>query len=47
MVIAFIGNNFKYEIEAVTKLFLPLQSFEFLFEEIPDSTDNFCIVLEI
>lgn len=44
MVIAFIGNDFKYEIEAVTKLFLPLQNFEFLFEEIPENADNFCIV---
>ncbi len=44
MVIAFIGNNFKYEIEAVTKLFLPLQNFEFLFEEIPENAENFCII---
>lgn len=33
MTICFIGNSFKYEIEAVMKLFLPLTAFDFLFEE--------------
>ena len=35
MTICFIGNSFKYEIEAVMKLFLPLVTFDFLFEEQP------------
>lgn len=33
MTICFKGNSCKYEIEAVMKLFLPLESFEFIFEE--------------
>ena len=33
MTICFNGNDFKYEIEAVMKLFLPVTSFEFLYEE--------------
>ena len=44
MIICFIGNTFKYEIEAVTKLFLPLKTFDFLFEEIPDGDGDICIV---
>ncbi len=33
MTIGFKGNSFKYEIEAVMKLFLPLITFDFVFEE--------------
>lgn len=43
MTICFKGNTCKYEIEAVMKLFLPVVTFEFLFEEDTDSSD-FCIV---
>jgi oxygen-independent coproporphyrinogen-3 oxidase len=43
MTICFKGNECKYEIEAVMKLFVPVQTFEFLFEETVDSGD-YCIV---
>ena len=43
MTICFKGNSCKYEIEAVMKLFLPLVTFDFLFEETVD-TGDFCIV---
>ncbi len=43
MTICFIGNNFKYEIEAVVKLFFPVEKFEYLFEEYPVNGD-FCII---
>ncbi len=43
MTICFIGNNFKYEIEAIVKLFLPVERFGYLFEEYPTGGD-FCIV---
>lgn len=43
MTVCFIGNGFKYETEAVLKLFLPIVTFDFLFEEYPDSGD-FCII---
>jgi len=33
MTICFNGNDFKYETEAVMKLFLPVTNFEFLYEE--------------
>lgn len=33
MTICFKGNSCKYEIEAIMKLFLPIKTFEFLFEE--------------
>ncbi len=33
MTICFNGNDFKYEIEAVMKLFLPVTTFDFLYEE--------------
>lgn len=39
MTVCFIGNSFKYEIEAVLKLFLPIVTFDFLFEEYPESGD--------
>ncbi len=32
MTVYFIGNSFKYEIEAVMKLFFPLESFDFVFD---------------
>lgn len=40
MTICFIGNSFKYETEAVMKLFLPLVTFEFLFEEASSDGDT-------
>lgn len=43
MTICFKGNNYKYEIEAVMKLFLPMQSFEFLYEETVSNGD-YCII---
>ncbi len=43
MTICFIGNNFKYEIEAVVKLFFPVEKFEYLFEEYPKNGD-FCVI---
>lgn len=39
MTICFIGNSFKYEVEAVVKLFLPIVTFDFLFEEYPADGD--------
>ena len=44
MTICFFGNSFKYEIEAVMKLFLPLKTFEFLYEELPAGEVDSCIV---
>ncbi len=43
MTICFIGNTFKYEVEAIVKLFLPPIKFSYLFEEYPQGGD-FCIV---
>lgn len=43
MTICFKGNECKYEIEAVMKLFVPVQTFDFLFEE-EISEGDFCIV---
>jgi len=46
--LVFSGNNFKYELEAVSKLFFPAQSFGFIFldteenPELPD--DNFALI---
>lgn len=34
MVIFFSGNSFKYEIEAVMKLFVPIDSFDFIFDDL-------------
>ncbi|MCM1024255.1 MAG: coproporphyrinogen dehydrogenase HemZ [Prevotella sp.] len=39
MTICYIGNSFKYETEAVLKLFLPIVTFDFLFEEYPKGGD--------
>ncbi|MDE6596240.1 MAG: hypothetical protein K2K44_09550, partial [Oscillospiraceae bacterium] len=44
MTICFIGNSFKYEIEAVMKLFLPLVTFDFLFEEQPPQSGDICVI---
>lgn len=39
MTICFNGNDFKYEIEAVMKLFLPVETFEFLYDETAEEGD--------
>lgn len=44
MTICFNGNNYKYEIEAVMKLFLPVQSFEFIFDGEVSKSEDYCIV---
>lgn len=44
MTICFISNSFKYEIEAVMKLFLPLVTFDFLFEEQPPQSGDICVI---
>ncbi len=47
MTILFKGNNFKYEIEAVIKLFFPGLCFDFLYDvEIPAEGDVFAAVCE-
>ena len=43
MTICFKGNQCKYEIEAIMKLFLPIVTFDFLFEETVSEGD-FCII---
>lgn len=43
MTICFSGNSFKYEVEAVMKLFFPVTNFTFLFEEIKTEGD-YCII---
>ncbi len=43
MTICFIGNNFKYEAEAIVKLFFFVEKFGYLFEEYPQDGD-FCII---
>ncbi|MCH5349813.1 MAG: coproporphyrinogen dehydrogenase HemZ [Oscillospiraceae bacterium] len=47
MTICFFNNSFKYEAEAVMKLFLPLQTFDFLFEEYPADEVDVCAVKRI
>ncbi|MCH5194931.1 MAG: coproporphyrinogen dehydrogenase HemZ, partial [Oscillospiraceae bacterium] len=47
MTICFFGNSFKYEVEAVVKLFLPLTTFDFLFEEYPSEEGDICAVKRI
>ena len=39
MTVCYFGNSFKYETEAVLKLFLPIVTFDFLFEEYPQGGD--------
>ena len=41
MTIIFNGNDFKYELESVVKLFYPAQSFNFLYNE-TDCEGDFC-----
>lgn len=41
MTIIFNGNDFKYELESVVKLFYPAQSFNFLYDE-TDCEGDFC-----
>lgn len=43
MTVCYFGNSFKYETEAVLKLFLPIVTFDFLFEEYPQGGD-FCLI---
>lgn len=43
MTICFMGNNFKYETEAIVKLFFPVEKFGYLFEEYPADGD-FCVI---
>lgn len=43
MTICFKGNSCKYEIEAIMKLFLPIKTFDFLFEE-EDRSGDFAVL---
>ena len=44
MTIYFENNSYKYEVEAVMKLFCPLESFEFVFDgEYDDSGDSLLV----
>ncbi len=43
MTVCYFGNSFKYETEAVLKLFLPIVTFDFLFEEYPQGGD-LCLI---
>lgn len=43
MTICFKGNSCKYEIEAIMKLFLPIENFNFLFEE-EDKSGDYAII---
>lgn len=49
MKLIFCGHNFKYEIEAVMKLFLPVESFNFLScptpRSIPDVDGDHCVLI--
>lgn len=48
MTVCFIGNSFKYEIEAVMKLFLPIERFNFVFlrddAEFMSANGDVCII---
>lgn len=44
MKLFFCGNAYKYECEAVMKIFLPAQSFEFYYEEVPAGNDDFAFL---
>ena len=37
--LVFIGNDFKYEMENVAKLFFPLAHFHFVYDEAPPESD--------
>ena len=43
MTIIFSGNDYKYEIEAIVKLFFPATSFDFLYNEVNGEGDIFII----
>lgn len=52
MTLIFSGNSFKYELEAVCKLFFPVESFEFIFlddgaEEQPKPQGDYCFICRI
>lgn len=51
MTLIFSGNNFKYELEAVCKLFFPVESFSFIFlDENPDAEKpegDYCFITRI
>lgn len=48
MTLIFIGHNFKYELEAVCKLFFPVRTFSFLYlddsADVPETEDDHCII---
>lgn len=48
MTLIFIGHGFKYELEAVCKLFFPVQTFSFAFlnegDPLPDTEGDFCVL---
>lgn len=47
MVVYFENNSYKYEIEAVLKLFCPLESFDFVYDgEIPEAREN-CVIIAV
>ena len=43
MTVVFSGNSYKYEAEAIVKLFLPAQGFDFIFEA-ADAPGDVCII---
>lgn len=49
MTLIFIGHNFKYELEAVCKLFYPVQAFSFLCldnaDDISEPSDDYCVII--
>ena len=48
MTLIFIGHGFKYELEAVCKLFFPVQTFSFVFlsedEPVSEPEGDFCVI---
>ncbi|MGN0633570.1 MAG: coproporphyrinogen dehydrogenase HemZ [Oscillospiraceae bacterium] len=44
MKLIFLSNQYKYEIEAVMKLFFPAQKFSFYFDEMPDDDGDFVLI---
>ena len=45
MIIYYEANNFKYETEAVMKLFCPLESFEFVYDNTPtELSGDYCVI---
>ncbi|MBQ7782682.1 MAG: coproporphyrinogen dehydrogenase HemZ [Oscillospiraceae bacterium] len=50
MTVYFENNTFKYEIEAVMKLFCPLESFDFVFDGVTaegNCTDGDCVIIAV